>query len=327
MPDSYTQRHVVQRWATNADQAEFFALKRGSANLDVGIYDDRVAGALDELEPDEGVEPWQRDDLRKDTAVGHTQEEIERRIRLLQAAYPFRLDGGTLSHAGGNARLYEFLLCICNAPLTSGAYVTLPRMFERVAARLVAAYFGARARSIHTGSPRDRSVGTSFREAMQTVSNETGEWTWGPNEGLPDDAQQQRDGGCDFVVWLQAADGRQIGQPFVLGQCACGNDWNTKHGDLDLAQLGRWLNPLSDVPPLRSFATPHHVTDVVLREASERNGLFFDRARLTMIAAQGGQFFFEPRIRDRMDKLIGLVLGFISPDVVEFVESLPDGFE
>ena len=293
MLENFTQRHAAQRSATNADQAEFFALKRGSANLDLGSYDDRLAGVLDELEPDKGVEPWQRDDLRNDTAVGHTQEEVERRISLLRSAYPFRLDGGTLSYEGGNACLYEFLLCICNATLTSGAHVELPRVFERVAAKLVAAYFGARARSIHTGSPRDRAVGTSFRKAMQTVSEETGEWTWGPDEGLPADPPQQRDEGCDFVVWLQAADGRQIGQLFVLGQCACGNDWDTKYRDLDLARLKRWFNPLSDVQPLRSFATPHHVIDVLLREASQQSGLFFDRARLTLIAANGGRCFLR----------------------------------
>lgn len=317
MPDNHTYRYAVQRSATNADRVEFFALKRGSANLHVATYDDRLAGPLDELELDEGVEPWQRDDLRNDTAVGRTQEEIERRIGLLQSAYPFRLDGGTLSYAEGNARIYEFLLCICNASLTSGAHVGLPRVFERVAAKLVAAYFGARARSLHTGWPRDRAVGTSFREAMQTVSDQTGEWVWGPNEGLPADPHQQRDEGCDFVVWLQAADGRQIGQLFVLGQCACGNDWESKYEDLQLPRLWRWFNPLSDIDPLRSFATPHHVTDALLREASQRSGLFFDRARLTMIAARGGRCFFEPRIRDWMDQLIDLVLGLISPDVIE----------
>ena len=50
--------------------------------------------------------------------------------------------------------VYEFLLAICNADnLTAGEYVKLPRLFERLSAKLVAAYFGPKSRSIHTGSP------------------------------------------------------------------------------------------------------------------------------------------------------------------------------
>lgn len=306
--DSYGQRHYVQRAATDADQAEFDALKNGSTSVDAGTYDDRVAGTFVDRDVSDDVERWHRDDLQNDTATGRVQEEIERRANLLGPAYPFTVEDGKLTYAESTSGVYEFFLCICNTQFTKGDYVWLPRVFERIAARLVAAYFGSHAQSIHTGWPRDEAIGRSFSKAMATVSQRTGEWTWGPDEGLPD-VHHCGDEGCDFVVWLGAVDARQIGQLFILGQCACGNDWQTKFGDLHVPRLKKWFNPLSVVDPVRSFATPHQVTDTLLREASRQSGLFFDRARLTEIASRAPQDVLDPGILQCIRKLIELVLG------------------
>ncbi len=310
MNDPYGQRHQAQRAAKDADQAEFAALKNEYVSVDTGIYDDRVAGAFDDFDvTDPSVtEVWHHEDLRLDTAVGRTCEEIERRAAILKCAYPFNLDGGTLSYSSRGSGIYEFFLSICNSnTLASGKYVWLPRMFERIAGRLVASYFGTYARCIHTGWPRDPDVGITFREAMQTVSKRTGEWQWGPEDKLPED-KNQGDEGCDFVVWLDAPDRRKIGQIFVLGQCACGDNWQDKYGDLNIKKLQKWFNPLSLIEPVRSFATPHHVTDALLREAIREGGLFFDRARLTMIAFHAGESVLDQKMKNCMAKLVDLVL-------------------
>ena len=304
----YYQRHAAQRATVDADQAEFDALRAGSVTVTSGIYDERVAGAMDDFElndpPD--MERWQQQDVQDDTAVGKVHEELERRASILQDAYPFALADGVLSYsAAGASRIYEFLLMICNSSLGTGEHAELPRLFERVAAKLVGAYFGCNAISIHTGSPRDPAVGTTFRDAMGFVAEQTGEWTWGPEQGLPDEPGHG-DGGCDFVVMMAAPDHRQIGQLFILGQCACGNNWQTKYGDLDLKNVGKWFNPLAVVDPVRSFATPHHVTDALLEEASRRAGLFFDRARLTMIARDAADDVFDDATRARLENLISV---------------------
>ena len=329
--DLYRKRHEAQRFVVDADRAEFQALKNGTAEIDSGVYGDRVAGtledsdfippwhegsqvdvtrlqpAIDEIAHPYDAERWHGEDLKYDTAVGGTRDEIERRIRILRAAYPFKLKGGTLSHLSSASRIYEFFLSICNATtLTSGGHVRLPRLFERIAARLVAAYFGRHAKSIHTGVPRSPDTDSSFMRAMQRVAKQTGEWVWGPDGGLPEE-QHQGDEGCDFIVWLMASDRRKIGQLFVLGQCACGDDWQSKYGDLDLKKLQKWFNPLSVVEPVRSFATPHHVTDTVLREASRQGGLFFDRARLTMTAFQASDAIIGDEMKKDMEDLIALV--------------------
>ena len=330
--DLYRKRHEAQRFVVDADRAEFQALKNGAAEIDSGVYGDRVAGtledsdfippwheesqvdvtrlqpAIDEVARPHDAERWHGEDLKNDTAVGGTRDEIERRIRILRDAYPFRLEGGTLSHLIGVSSIYEFFLSICNATtLTSGSHVRLPRLFERIAARLVAAYFGQHATSIHTGAPRGPDTDSSFMRAMKNVETQTREWAWGPDVGLSGE-QHQGDEGCDFIVWLMASDRRKIGQLFVLGQCACGNDWQSKYGDLDLKRLQKWFNPLSVVDPVRSFATPHHVTDPVLREASRHGGLFFDRARLTMTAHGADGDVIGDEMKENMESLIDLVL-------------------
>ena len=318
LTDPYSQRNQAQRAATDADQAEFSALRNGSVVIDSGVYDDRIAGVFDDFDINEPSmterkrASWHSEDLKYDTAVGKIYEEIERRVAILECAYPFKLDKGTLSYKQINSKIpyiYEFFLSICNSgTLTTGAHARLPRVFERITAKLVASYMGEYARHIHTGWPRDPEIGISFKEAMRSVSERTGEFWWEPEEGLPNDPDR-KDEGCDFVVWPDAPDGRKIGQLFVLGQCACGDNWQDKYNDLDIKKFQKWFHPLSLIEPVRSFATPHHVTDALLREASREGGLFFDRARLTMIAFRAKEDILDEKMTNCINKLVKLVLG------------------
>ena len=308
--DPYSRRHQDQHAAQDADQAEFLAFKNGVTVVDVGIYDERIAGVMDDVSGSEptGGAMWHAEDLTYDSAVGKIYEEIERRRDTMGPLYPFSIEGGTLSYTPNGSVLYVFLLAICNArTLSSGQYVGLPRVFERLSARLVAAYLGAGGRFIHTGVPRDAAVGSSFKKAMATVSDRTGEWTWGPDEGLPDEPSSG-DSGCDFVVWVRSPDGRGIGQLFLIGQCACGNDWQSKLSDLTVKKLAKWFNPMTIVEPVRCFATPFHVTDAMLTEASREGGIVFDRARLVGIVSEDIDDVLDADIRENMDRLITLVV-------------------
>lgn len=308
--DPYDLRHQAQRSASDADQAEFFAMRNGTSVVDAGIYDERVAGAMDDYEVPDGTghAHWQDEDLKYDSAVGRVHEEIERRRDNMGASYPFAIRDGTIDYVPNGGLFYEFFLAICNAEtLTSGKYVGLPRVFERLSARLVAAHLGDGTRFLHTGAPRDEEIGKSFKEAMVTVAEETSEWRWGPDDGLPDEPSNG-DSGCDFVVWPKSPDDRQIGQLFFLGQCACGNDWVTKFNDLTVKKLAKWFNPLSVVDPVRCFATPHHVTDSMLREASREAGYVFDRARLVRIGDNSANETVGTSLQGKIRELIDLVV-------------------
>ena len=294
--------------SSDADQVELEALANGQAVIDSGVEDDLVAGVLDDLavgsiSPADSEE-WQRSDLTRDDSVGFIHEELAMRSDLLGRAYPFDLDQGTLIYAKDrHSPVYEFLLSASSSKFVSGRYAQLPRTFERVATRLVTAYFGANAKGMHIGWPRDGN--TSFKTAAAQLHSCTGEWHWGPEEGL--DPVDVKDQGCDFVVWLRPSDGREIGQLFVLGQCACGNNWQNKCAELDIKCMERWFNPLSTVEPVRAFATSRHVDDDHLREASRKAGLLFDRARLVLIASSASIKLFDSEVLRKMEELTALV--------------------
>ncbi|RDV06933.1 hypothetical protein DXH95_05940 [Sphingorhabdus pulchriflava] len=308
--DVYSQRHAFQKLVKNADQAEFAAIASTSAIVDQGVYDDRVADAMDDYDvgADADVERWERDDLAFDSAVGQAREEIERRVAIMGASYPFQLDGGSLVYTKSNSGFYEFCLAASLAEqITSGANVGFPRLFERLCALLVQEFFGPYAKSFHVGSPRQPDGHSQFGAAMRDAHLMTGEFIWSPDPDLPTDVTHTGDEGVDFIVWAKPPDQR-IGSAFVLGQCACGDDWTEKFNDADLKRYRKWFNPLSYIEPLFAFATPYHVADGFLGEASRRAGLVFDRARLSILAdAACGRVEFNERI-PQMDELSKLVL-------------------
>ena len=308
MTEQYNRRHQAQHAASDTDKTEFQAFRIGSKAIDASIHDQQVAGVLDDLEDVADVEEiWHSGDLRSEKVIGDIREEISRRIRIMGEAYPFTLNDGSLTYTQSENSVYEFFLSICNAfSITQGELTQLPRTFERVSARIVATSFGKHAQHIHIGSPRDPAVGISFVDAMETVSQRTGEWIWGPDEGLTD-SSFVKDGGCDFVVWPDFLDDRK-GKLFILGQCACGNNWETKLGELNLKELQKWFNPLSVVGPVRAFATPHHVTDAMLAEASRQGGVFFDRARLTLLAHKNKEQAINERATEMMQDVLRLLV-------------------
>ncbi|MEO0623160.1 MAG: hypothetical protein AAF183_13115 [Pseudomonadota bacterium] len=305
------RRHKEARRAKDADQCEAEAIEKGSVVVDRGVYDDRVAGAMDEHGPEdvEARAHWQAADLAVDDAVGQTHEELDRRGALLGEAYPFVLDDGLLTYREQRSGFYEFCLAATLARnITEGPNVRLPRAFERLSAILVASGFGADAEHLHLGSPRDRDIGSAFNAAMQEAHRRTSEWFWGPEAGLPDDPSHTGDEGVDFVVWKRPPDHR-MGSLFVLGQCACGDDWSTKFGDINLARYERWFNPLCFArPPVRAFATPYHLGDGWLVEALPQAGLIFDRIRLTLLAERIADGDAYAGWRERIDELAGLIL-------------------
>lgn len=303
MMNEYNDRNQKQRLTYDADKVEFAAVISSSAVVDQGTYSERIAGSLDDYEADDKTvhSNWQGNDRALDDFVGGIHEEIKRRCDCMGDAYPFEFKENTLNYRGEKQGFYEFLLLISNASnLTAGENKCLPRLFERSTAKIIATYFGEYAQSFHTGSPRES--GESFQDAMKHISQQTGEFCWGPEGGY--DPAKVKDEGLDFVIWLKHADKRQLGQLFILGQCACGNNWNSKWDELQIKKLEKWFHPMTVIPPVRAFATPHHVSDVVLKEASRAAGLFFDRARLTMILHSAGNGIFDENTQNKMQKII-----------------------
>ena len=186
MTSVYESRKFDQRTCTDTDSAEFAAILRGDAVPDTGVFDDRIAGVMDDFDPLDAsvIQRWHSQDLELELAVGRIHEEIERRKKILGAAYPFDWNGSELRYRASTTHVYEFCLATSCAPtVTTGQFVQLPRAFERMTAELVRVFLGHKGEALHTGWPRDKSA--RFKSTMVSLSKLTGEWNWSPQPDLP----------------------------------------------------------------------------------------------------------------------------------------------
>lgn len=285
----WLRRKSDQRAAANADQTEFHAICYGTSNFESGVFDERIAGAMDEFDvPDPiGVEDWAEEDTRYDTAADSIGNEIQRRRNCLGEFYPFRLNGNTIEYLGSYTLVYEFCLAISQAPTVSlGEFAQLPPAFERLARDVAVELLGPGAAGYRTGWPPSGDRPQRFRDVVNRLNELTGEWHWLPVPGKPNDPSHihVKDEGLDFVAWKRIQDGR-AGAIFLLGQCACGDDWPQKGGDVDIGRLMDWVRPISATAPLRVFTTPYHIAnDEFFSSFNGRAGLTLDRSRITLIA-------------------------------------------
>jgi len=281
--EPYARRHQLQRLSGDADQTELDALRTGQAILDQGLYDEAIADAMDDFGHDDtDTKPeWARLDLQQDDAVGGLIEVIEQRERLLDGHYPFRRSGNMLEYRPSDTKVYEFCLLAALTPERDNP--ELARIFEQVATLLCRRYLGPEGRAEHIGWPRENHP--RFREVAERLHKRSGEWHWCPELGLPEDPlpRDAKDEGLDFAAWIHNLDDRP-GHLFLLGQCACGDNWPNKLTELNVERLTRWFNPACHVPATRAFCTPFHLTDQNLIDASKRAGIVFDRIRLTLLA-------------------------------------------
>jgi hypothetical protein len=305
-------RHRDQRSMRDADQAELAALRHGAALVDEGTYDDLVAGAMDDFEQgtDEAIQQeFHTRDLAEDAGTGRTQEMVERRQELLGDLYPFRLEDNRLVHNGEAVGLYEFLLTSSvQTDIMSKPFNRIPQVFERVAAVLSTGLLGPGASSLHVGAPRDKAVGTSFKSAIAKLHELTGEWNWRPDDDLPPGGPPTGDDGLDFVAWLDT-DADRPGRLFLIGQCACGDDWTDKFDELSLNRLGEWTGHSWKVKPTKLFAAPHVIADGHFVRAQKRAGLLLDRVRLCRLASNLKDPDVLAPFRAEMADLTKLVLG------------------
>lgn len=316
----WENRRHDDRIAKDTDQAEMVAIRYGTCNFEAGTFDDRIADAMDDYEvPDPhpaGLARWATDDIKFESATSEIGLEVARRMNLLGPHYPFQKDGNRIIYVQSNTLVYEFCLAVSLArSLSEGDYSRLPIAFERLVRDALICYLGPGADGYRTGWPADihETRPTRFKGVMNDLRQKTEEFIWAPQAGCPDDPDPQdvKDEGLDVVVWKAIPDNRG-GKLFLLGQCACGDNYQTKQNDIDadFSRLKKWLNPLCWASPLRVFSTPRHIpNNHYFRDLNRTAGLTLDRIRLTLLAEQEiHREFIRLGAKDPLDGLIAIVI-------------------
>lgn len=204
---------------------------------DSGIFDELSIGFADE-------DTWHDDEeigvgSAVDTYSSDIWLELKSRAQEFGDAYPFDIDGRLLTLDGVSWRkypCYTMLLLLDHgrqyrhvvkkvAPDTNGA-----RLFEKICEASFRGFFGGESQRF--GWPKEPSWPTSIEDRVEMLAEEIGlvAESLSGHKVFPAD----KDKGLDVVVQLNFGDSMS-GSPWVLFQCACGDNWNSKRGEPALA--------------------------------------------------------------------------------------------
>jgi len=294
----FENKNHHQRLSGDADQVEIDAVRLGSATIDSGIQDELIAGVMDDFINDDGDQmEWAERDMANDSATTGIVGEINRRVQTLGELYPFSVEGNSLRPKDDfDSITYKYCLAISvQTQISKTPFTLLPRTFELVAKDFCAAHFGPYAKSEHTGWPRSRDDQPKiYKDLAECLNKLTKEWIWKPAEGLTNqDSRHIKDNGIDFITWLESPD-EEPGKLFILGQCACGEDWTEKYNDIDVKRLTDWFSPLW-VEPVKAFCTPYALVQANIWDAGRSAGLVYDRLRITALSGN-----FEGKLPDSL---------------------------
>jgi hypothetical protein len=186
--------------------------------------------------------------------VSESVREIQRRAQTAGQGYPFRVSMGRLELRRGVRRWNPYTFCLLVAD--RDYYVSgdlSARMFEHLASRALASYL--RGSSVRFGEPRD-TLPDNINQALDELTRLTGD---SRIAGIYPVKLTDQDFGLDVVAWKDFPD-RETSKVLVYMQCATGENWEGKRGDLDLSAGGTWNQIISwTIPPVKALAIPYVV--------------------------------------------------------------------
>ena len=184
--------------------------------------------------------------------VSQTVREIRRRAEYGGKGYPFRIHGERLELRPGAHRCtpYAFCLLVCDRDYWSDGDPST-WMFEQVASQALQSYL--QGCSLLFGWPR-KDLPQNIDSALDELARRTGD----TRISVYPTKSTDKDLGLDVVGWKDFADS-YTSKVLVYMQCATGEDWKGKRGDLDLSG-GIWHQVISwTTPPVKALAIPYIV--------------------------------------------------------------------
>jgi hypothetical protein len=259
-----------------ADWVELSALLSGDRNVSMGDLSSVLStGSILDAE-DEDAEAALRETIEQ--RVLGVFNEIETRATAAAEAYPFTLESTgvvTTRIDADQFSAYTFCLCLSYAPGKPRIGHLYPyRMFEDLAVVAARNFIGGEAEAVRFASPR-RDLPKAFTPALTHVCTMMA-------EGSTRVRQQRasKDAKLDVVAWRHFPD-RLPGKLLLFGQCAAGDEWENKLGELQPDNFcGAWLSEQPASQRVKAFFIPHRVDKADWEDAARHGGLLFDRCRL-----------------------------------------------
>jgi len=275
----------------DADQTELEAVFNSYAPVDAGIVDDKHASALDSIDLiDDIASSWTVRDAELDSMSSDVSTEINNRLNLLNDAYPFTLESSSLKIKIDSKNIfYIFCLILSNSKLKArkgeeAHNQKMARFFERITLKIIKNSLGEFSNSYHFGFPRDDN--SNIETAMKALKSQlklTHEMNVNLLEYNVDDLKFQKDLGIDQIIWIKRPDNRSHSHLFLLGQCACGQDYKQKYNDIDIRKLESYFRPFTFVSPIKMMSIPFILNDGEMHKISTSAGWIFDRISLSSL--------------------------------------------
>lgn len=198
---------------------------------------------------------------------------LERRTELYRSP-PFSVEGNLIIRDDAVEITEPYLACLFFSLYGVRTNRTDPKILERISAICIAEYLGGT--SYVFGWPPMENVPVQIPARIQELADRM-------RESVAEyPAAKYKDRGVDVVSWKPFThEGRGVhrsGQVAVLSQCAAGQDWAKKKGDVPLdawKQYIHWANA-----PIRGFVVPGVIQDENWHDTSVDCGIVFDRARI-----------------------------------------------
>lgn len=213
--------------------------------------------------------------------------EIRHREKVDSYSYPFRYDREGLVRLSdqSNSRipyLFSLVVSYCkHQPGDRGG-----ALFEKVAKVAAKEYLAGD--SVRFGWPREE-LPASFDDAVDQLCESLGEGKKF-NRGISD-KPTKKDDKVDIVAWKNFDDGRPS-KVILFGQCATGEDWDTKVAVKARQFCNHWMEEgLVSPVPMQCFFCPHRVDFKSSIKTIKDVGVFFDRLRVSYWASRGSVEF------------------------------------
>ncbi len=231
--------------------------------------------------------------------IAEMVREIKRRAAYGGKGYPFRISRSRIELRPGIHRWTPYAFCLMVSDRdywNSGDPAS--RMFEHVASSALRSYLqGA---TIVFGAPRDAPE-QHIKTALRRLAERTGDTLVSVFQVRPTD----KDLGLDVVGWKNFDD-LQTSKILVYMQCATGDDWIRKRGDLDIGSGGIWNRIISwTTPPVKAMAIPYIVPPGDAWNRATPGLLLMDRLRICSVlparSVSVGDFDWRGWFKKRVD--------------------------